>query len=138
MLQVEKKIIIIRLKNQVNVNVPDLSFGHFYAKAEFFRKPVQIARQGDRVGMCVAQLDASEIERGLACTPNSMKTCETVLAAVQKIKFFLDPLMTKTKLHITLGHQTAIGLVHFFSMELNEADENTLNFQGNFKETKAL
>ena len=71
---------------------------------QMFRKPVQIAQQGDRVGMCVAQLDASEIERGLACTPNSMKTCETVLAAVQKIKFFLDPLMTKTKLHITLGH----------------------------------
>ena len=73
--------------------------------------------------MCVAQLDANDIERGLACTPGSMKTCETVIAAVQKIKFFLDPLPTKTKLHITLGHQTAIGLVHFFSRPLEDAEQ---------------
>jgi len=46
-----------------------------------------------------------------------MKTCETVLAVVQKIKFFTDPIKDKTKFHITLGHQTALGLVHFFSLE---------------------
>lgn len=32
---------------------------------QMFRKPVQFAVQGDRVGMCVAALDASKIERGL-------------------------------------------------------------------------
>ena len=80
-----------------------------------FRKPVQIARQGDRLGICVTQLDADSIERGLACSPSSMKSCDTVLAAVEKIKFFTDNVMNKSKFHITLGHQTAIGLVHFFS-----------------------
>lgn len=67
-----------------------------------------------------------------------MKTCETVLAAVQKIKFFLDKVNTKSKFHVTLGHQTAIGLVHFFSMnldEVNNKDAVQFNFEhGNFKD----
>ena len=71
---------------------------------QMFRKPVPVARQGDRVGMCVAQLEASAIERGLACTPGSMKTCETVLAAVSKIKFFLDP-VTQQKVVLKLQHR---------------------------------
>lgn len=32
-----------------------------------------MARQGDRVGICVAGLDATSLERGLACSPGSMK-----------------------------------------------------------------
>lgn len=39
-----------------------------------FRKPVQSAKQGDRVGICVAQLDANLIERGIAATPKSLKS----------------------------------------------------------------
>ncbi len=47
-----------------------------------FRKAVQIAKQGDRVGICVAQLDASQIERGIACSPQSIKSCDTILAFI--------------------------------------------------------
>ena len=63
-----------------------------------------------------------------------MKSCDTVLAAVQKIKFFTDQVMNKTKFHITLGHQTAIGLVHFFSCPI-ESTKFKFN-QGNLKNMK--
>ena len=97
------------------IEIPNLKLEKKVKSMQMFRKPVQIARQGDRLGICVTQLDADSIERGLACTPSSMKSCDTVLAAVEKIKFFTDQVMNKSKFHITLGHQTAIGLVHFFS-----------------------
>ena len=62
-----------------------------------------------------------------------MRTCETVLAVVQKIKFFTDSVKSKSKFHITLGHQTAIGLVHFFSLPFTEGLEKFIFNKGNLK-----
>ena len=59
-----------------------------------------------------------------------MQSCETVLAIVQKVKFFLDPVKTKTKFHITIGHQTAVGIAHFFS-HLNEEEMKQIEFNKN-------
>ena len=55
---------------------------------QMFRKPVQAAGQGDRVGMCVASLDAALIERGLATTPGTVPTVHACIAYVRKIRFF--------------------------------------------------
>eukprot|EP00606_Chrysophyceae_sp_TOSAG23-5_P000363 GSChrysophyteH2.ASY1.ANO1.1011.1 assembled CDS len=38
---------------------------------QMFKKSVKNAKQGDRLGMCVTNLDASTIERGIAVEPNS-------------------------------------------------------------------
>jgi selenocysteine-specific elongation factor len=38
---------------------------------QMFHKPVTALVQGDRAGICVTGLDASLVERGLACTPGS-------------------------------------------------------------------
>lgn len=38
---------------------------------QMFHKPVSSLIQGDRAGICVTGLDASLVERGLACTPGS-------------------------------------------------------------------
>lgn len=53
-----------------------------------FRRPVQRCTVGDRVGICVSQLDPKTIERGLACTPGSVPTFSAAIAAVEKIRFF--------------------------------------------------
>jgi len=65
-----------------NIELPSLKVEKKVKSMQMFRKPVQVAKQGDRVGICVAQLDAKEIERDLACSPGSMTSCETVLAVV--------------------------------------------------------
>ncbi len=42
---------------------------------------------GDRVGVCVTQLDPKLVERGLACAPGSVPTFRGAVAAVEKIRF---------------------------------------------------
>ena len=41
---------------------------------QMFKRPVQRASQGDRVGMCVTQFDAKLLERGIACAPGYVTT----------------------------------------------------------------
>jgi selenocysteine-specific elongation factor len=106
------------------IELPLLKMQKKVKSMQMFRKPVQVARQGDRVGICVAQLDSNQIERGIAATPDSMITCDTILAAVQKIKFFTDEVVSNQKLHFTVGHQTAVGIVHFFSCPVTEANQS--------------
>ncbi len=55
---------------------------------QMFRRPVQRCAAGDRVGVCVTQLDPKCVERGLACAPGSVPTFSGAIAAVEKIRFF--------------------------------------------------
>jgi hypothetical protein len=41
---------------------------------QMFHQPVRSAKQGDRLGLCVTNLDAKAIERGIATTPGSELT----------------------------------------------------------------
>ena len=66
-----------------------------------------------------------------------MQTSCTVLAAVEKIKFFIDKIETKTKFHITIGHQTVVGLVHLFSFSDNN-DQKVEQFVFNKSTLKNL
>jgi len=92
-----------------NIELPALKVDKKVKSMQMFRKPVTQARQGDRVGICVAQLDATLIERGLACAPKSLPSTQLILAVVRKVPYFTEAVKNKTKFHITIGHQTAIG-----------------------------
>ena len=48
---------------------------------QMFRRPVTEARRGDRVGICIAQLDASVMERGLVAEPGSVPTLTCAVRA---------------------------------------------------------
>lgn len=37
-----------------------------------FRKPIDRAMQGDRIGICVTQFDPDKLERGMICKWNSI------------------------------------------------------------------
>ena len=41
---------------------------------QMFKRPVQRASQGDRIGMCVTQFDAKLLERGISCAPGYVTT----------------------------------------------------------------
>ena len=45
-----------------------------------FRRPVDSAKQGDRLGICVAGLDAKLMERGFVATPGSVPTISSAIA----------------------------------------------------------
>jgi selenocysteine-specific elongation factor len=55
---------------------------------QMFHKPVNIIRQGDRAALCVTQLNAKLIERGLAAAPGSVPTFAAAVAAVDKVTHY--------------------------------------------------
>ncbi|KAM6216576.1 selenocysteine-specific elongation factor isoform 2-T2 [Rhynchocyon petersi] len=82
---------------------------------QMFHMPVTSAMQGDRLGLCVTQFDPKLLERGLVCTPESLHTIHAAIVSVEKIPYFRGPLQTKAKFHITVGHETVMGRLMFFS-----------------------
>ena len=51
------------------LELPELRLQRRVKGMQAFRRPVPQCHRGDRVGICVAQLDPKLIERGLACAP---------------------------------------------------------------------
>lgn len=64
----------------------------------------------------MTQLDASLVERGIACTPGAVPTFTGAIAAVEKIRFFVGQVPSRLKVHVTVGHQTVMGDIQFFGM----------------------
>jgi selenocysteine-specific elongation factor len=111
-----------------SIELPILKQEKKVKSMQMFRKPVQIARQGDRVGICVAQLDAALIERGIAVSPKSFQPTDQILAAVKKIPYFTEAVKNKSKFHITIGHQTVIGYCLFITSSTETEDSSRLSF----------
>lgn len=89
-----------------------------------FRKPVSGAMQGDRVGVCVTQFDPKLLERGVVCTPGSLRTLYAAVISVRKIGYFKGSLSTRAKFHITVGHETVMARVTFFGLPPVGASES--------------
>ncbi|GLC39063.1 hypothetical protein PLESTB_001289600 [Pleodorina starrii] len=81
---------------------------------QMFRAPVQRVVQGDRVGICVTQLDPGLIERGLACSPGTVPTFRGAVAAVEKIRFYAGRVPSRAKFHVAVGHSTVMAEMTFF------------------------
>ncbi|XP_019360491.1 PREDICTED: selenocysteine-specific elongation factor isoform X1 [Gavialis gangeticus] len=98
-----------------NVEIPALKVSKKVKSMQMFHTPVTYAMQGDRVGICVTQFDPKLLERGLICTPESLQTIHAAIISLKKIQYFRGALHTKAKFHITVGHETVMGRVMFFS-----------------------
>lgn len=99
-----------------NVEIPALKVTKKIKSVQMFRKPVSGAMQGDRVGVCVTQFDPKLLERGVVCTPGSLRTLFAAIISVRKIGYFKGSLATRAKFHITVGHETVMGKVTFFGL----------------------
>ncbi|XP_029005988.1 selenocysteine-specific elongation factor isoform X2 [Betta splendens] len=98
------------------VEIPALKVTKKIKSVQMFRKPVSGATQGDRVGVCVTQFDPKLLERGLVCTPGSLRTLYAAVISVRKIGYFKGPLATRAKFHVTVGHETVMAKVAFFGL----------------------
>jgi selenocysteine-specific elongation factor len=81
---------------------------------QMFRKPVKEALQGDRVGICVTNLDSTNIERGIAAAPDSIPLLSSVICMVKKVRYFRGALKSNAKFHISIGHTTIIATATFY------------------------
>ncbi|XP_077713733.1 selenocysteine-specific elongation factor isoform X6 [Canis aureus] len=98
-----------------SVEIPALKVVKKVKSMQMFHMPVTSAMQGDRLGICVTQFDPKLLERGLVCAPESLHTVHAAIISVEKIQYFRGPLQTKAKFHITVGHETVMGRLMFFS-----------------------
>ncbi|XP_041639429.1 selenocysteine-specific elongation factor [Cheilinus undulatus] len=106
------------------LEIPALKVTKKIKSVQMFRKPVSGAMQGDRVGVCVTQFDPKLLERGVVCTPGSLRTLYAAVISVRKISYFKGSLATRAKFHITMGHETVMARVSFFGLPPLEASES--------------
>ena len=81
---------------------------------QMFRKPVGTAAAGDRLGLCVAGLNPSGLERAVVATPGTVREVDLVVALVQKVRFFKGGCPSGGRFHLTVGHSTVMGTATFF------------------------
>lgn len=118
------------------VEIPALKVTKKIKSVQMFRKPVSGAMQGDRVGVCVTQFDPKLLERGVVCTPGSLRTLYAAIISVRKIGYFKGSLATRAKFHITVGHETVMARVTFFGLPPVDAPDMTqLVIEGSSLET---
>ncbi|KAK7082836.1 hypothetical protein SK128_000536 [Halocaridina rubra] len=116
-----------------NVEIPSLKVTKKVKSIQMFRKPVERASQGDRVGMCVTQFDPKQLERGLVGMPGLIQISFGVIALVKKIAYYKLPIETKSKFHITSGHETVIAKATFFGTEKNLDIKNNFIYDHIYK-----
>jgi len=102
------------MKVGMEIDFPELKQQRKIKSMQMFKKPVNAVVQGDRVGVCVTQLDAKALERGIACTHGHVTLISAALVSVRQIRFFKVPCKTGAKFHITVGHTTVMGTATFF------------------------
>lgn len=102
------------------VEIPDLKVQKKVKSMQMFKKPVQRAIQGDRLGICLTQLEAGVMERGILCAPGTVGSFGAVIISVEKIRFYKSDVKNKAKMHVTIGHSTSMATLHLCSVERPE------------------
>ena len=115
------------LSGSIRVNdpvlIPALSLNKKVKSMQMFRQPVQRAMQGDRLGICITHFEPKLLERGLLCSPGGVQCLYAAVVLVNKIPFFKFPLTSKSKLHISIGHETVMANMLLFSLPLDAASQ---------------
>ena len=104
------------IKPKDEVYFPELSEKKQVKEMQMFKKPVQYATKGDRVGMLIKDLDSSKIERSIITSPNSgmVSYCQGGLFLVKKIRLFKTELLSHSKLYLMIGNQGVNAKCLFF------------------------
>ena len=123
------------------IEIPHLQIQRKVKSMQMFRKSVRTAGQGDRVGLCVTNLDPTSIERSIAISPGSLTLMSTVICLVKKVRYFRQACKSNSKFHISIGHTTVAATVAFYGAEeisiLKEKDKSQAPVQAELHEIKA-
>ena len=109
-----------------SVQIASLNLNKKVKSIQSFHQSIQDAGKGDRVGLSIGQFDSKLVERGILCTPGSVRIFSTCLVRVKKIQYFKHPVLAKSKYHITCGNETVMGNCTFFSGKIDKFDPGYL------------
>jgi selenocysteine-specific elongation factor len=119
------------LSGQVKVNdtieIPIVKEQKKIKSLQVFRKSVEKALVGDRCGLCLANFDSKQLERGIACTPGYARYTYGLIINFNKIKYFKMPIQSGALYHMTLGHETVIGKVELFYCKKKTTESGPIN-----------
>lgn len=115
------------LQGIININdvidIPALKVQKKVKTIQMFKKSMQQACAGDRVGLCITQFDAKVFERGLICSLNYVKESCYAICEAHKIKHYKNDVLTKSKFHVTFGHNTVMAVCTFFNTDFKYEDK---------------
>lgn len=118
------------LKPGEMIEFPSITYQRKVKSMQMFRRKVESIRQGDRAGICIANLDPKLMERGVAAKPGSVKLMKGAIAVVKKVRYFKGKLVSGAKFHVSVGHTTVMATVTFWGeKELYQKfhDDDTIN-----------
>lgn len=139
------------------VYLPDFKQTKKVKGIQMFKKPVQTALRGDRIGLCVTQFSAENMERGIICgvkahasagddsaatavsgaVSKKVTSITSAIAKVNKVRFHKLPVEATMKYHFTVGNATVMGTMRFFSL-LTCALNSSASTAGNSTTCSAL
>lgn len=97
-----------------NIELPLIKEQRKIKSLQMFRKPVQNAQMGDRVGVCVTQFNAKLMERGVICQAGYLQPIYAAVINLKHIEYYKYAIKSKTKLHISVGHETVMAQITLF------------------------
>lgn len=113
-----------------DIQVPAIGFSGKVKSMQMFHHPIETAEEGDRLGICVPQLDPKQLERGLVCRPDYILFMWAAIVKVHRIKYFQSLIKSKDKFHISIGYETVMATVTIFaSSESNDSFDPQANYE---------
>jgi selenocysteine-specific elongation factor len=107
------------LKGKVSINdelyFPELCEKKIVKEMQMFKKSIQKAFQGDRVGMLIKNLDSTKIERSIACNEGYVNSIDGGLFLLKKVKFYKGEIKSNQKFYIIIGNQGVMAKCFFFN-----------------------
>ncbi|ALC41619.1 EfSec [Drosophila busckii] len=97
-----------------NVELPLLGERRKVKSIQMFKQPVERACAGDRIGLCVTQFNAKLMERGIIAQPDYLKPVYAVIVQLQPIRYYKQAIKSRSKLHISVGHDTVMASIILF------------------------
>lgn len=96
------------------IEIPTLCEKRKIKSMQMFRNPVQTVIQGDRAGICLPNLNAEKLERGILAATGSVKRISHAIIKLNRVKYFKSSINSRNKFHISIGHQTIMAKITLF------------------------
>lgn len=103
------------IKLNDSIEIPILKTERKVKSMQMFKKSIEMAHAGDRVGICITNFDPKLLERGLICHKGCVESAYAVVIKLNKIKYFKRDIKSKAKFHCSIGHETVMATITLFS-----------------------
>lgn len=97
------------------IEIPNLKTERKVKSMQMFRKSIDAAQAGDRIGICITNFDSKLLERGLLCQKGYVESAHAVVIKLHRIKYFKREIKSKAKFHCSIGHETVMASIVLFS-----------------------